>query len=156
MQKKLSGLKKQFVANKFVSTSIEWLLNHIVKSFSDAEEFRRITDLAKIADIVPVTNAWPERGACAAKRIKTRNRSQIKNDLLNSLLHVSISGPPVNSKEADNLISRVVEKYIDQVHYKVPSKFTCVSTNTASTSSTQTLSEVSVESEENDKNSTLL
>ena len=76
-------------------------------------DFPKIVDLAKIAAIVPVTNAWPERGASAVKRIKSRTRSQMKNELLNSLLHISINGPAVNSKEADNLISRVVEKYIN-------------------------------------------
>ena len=72
-----------------------------------------IVDLAKIATIVSVTNAWPERGASAVKRIKSRTRSQMKNDVLNNLLHISINCPAVNSKEADNLKSRVFEKYVN-------------------------------------------
>ena len=68
-----------------------------------------VVDLAKISDIVSVTNAWPELGANAVKRIKSRTRSQMKNDVLNSLLHISINGPALNSKE----ISRMVEKYIN-------------------------------------------
>ena len=111
-------------------------------------DFPKIVDLAKIAAIVPVTNAWPERGASAVKRIKSRIRSQMKNDVLNSLLHISINGPAVNSKEADNLISRVVEKYINQVHYKVPKEFTEATSRTATTSSTQTISESILESQE--------
>ena len=31
-----------------------------------------------------------------------------------------MNGPPVNSKEADALITRVVERYVHERHYKVP------------------------------------
>ena len=71
-------------------------------------EFAKIVDLAQISAMVPMTNAWPERSASAVKCIKSRTRSQVKMDILSSLLHISINGTDVNSKEADNLISRVV------------------------------------------------
>ena len=76
-----------------------------------------IVDLAKIAAIVSVTNAWPELGASAVKLIKSQTRSKIKKDVLNSLLQVSINDPAENSKEADNSLSHVVEKYMNQVRY---------------------------------------
>ena len=98
-----------------------------------------IVDLAKIATIVSVTNAWPERDASAVKRINSQTRSQMKNDVLNNRLHISIKCPAVNSKEVDNLISRVVEKYINQVRYNVQKEFTEATSRTATTSSTQTL-----------------
>ena len=44
--------------------------------------------MSKIADILlslPVSNAWPERGASAIKRLKTRLRSSIRNDMLQAL-----------------------------------------------------------------------
>ena len=44
----------------------------------------------------------------------------MKKDLLNALLHTSMNGPPVNSPEAEHLISRVVEQYWEQKHNKVP------------------------------------
>ena len=72
----------------------------------------------------------------------------MKNDVLNSLLHISINGPGVNIKEADNLISQVVEKYINQVHYKVLKEFTEATSRTVTKSSTQTLPETILEIQE--------
>ena len=72
-----------------------------------------VIELAKLAMLVPVTNTWPERGASAVKRIKSRSRSAMKNDLLNALLHMFMNGPPANSPEAERLINRVVDKYIE-------------------------------------------
>ena len=37
-----------------------------------------VFDLAKTAAIVPATNAWPEQGASAMKRIKLQTASRIK------------------------------------------------------------------------------
>ena len=108
-------------------------------------EFPSIIELAKIALIVPVTNAWPERGTSAVKRIKSRTRSTMKNDLLNALPHVSMNGPPVNSKETDDLITRVIDKYVKERHYKVPTIYSAV-TNTSS-SSTQTEYVTSIDDE---------
>ena len=68
---------------KIKIASMEWLLKQIVKRFSEAEEYQQICWMIKLALTVPVTNTWPERGGSAIKRIKTRNRSSMKNDLLN-------------------------------------------------------------------------
>ena len=95
-------------------------MEHILNSFKVEVSFPKVLEFAKLAIIVPVTNAWPERGASAVKRIKSRQRSTMKNDLLNALLHISMNGPPVNSPEAEHLISRVVEQYCEQKHNKVP------------------------------------
>ena len=118
---KISTLKNQLQLNKikFKMTSTEWTLEHIVNSFKGEVSFRKILEFAKLAIIVSVTNAWPERGASAVKRIKSRQRSTMKNDLLNALLHISMNGPPVNSPEAEHLISKVVEQYCEQKHNKV-------------------------------------
>ena len=48
----------------------------------------------------------------------------MKNDLLNAMLHITINGPAANSPEAEQLINRVVERYIDQNPYKVPQIYT--------------------------------
>ena len=79
-----------------------------------------VIELAKLAMITPVTNAWPKRGASAVKRIKSRLRSAMKNDLLNALLHISMNGLPANSPQAERLINRVVDQYIEQRHNNVP------------------------------------
>ena len=80
--------------------------------------------------------------------IKWRTRNEIKNDVLNSKLHILINGPALNTKEADNSISRVVEKYINQVRYKVPKEFTEATSRAATTSSTQTMPETISEIQE--------
>ena len=49
----------------------------------------RTVTLAKIANIVPVTNAWPEGAASAIKRFKSRQGSSMKSNLLNALLHIT-------------------------------------------------------------------
>lgn len=123
IRKKYITLKKQFTDNKLKlkKTSTEWTLNHIIQLFKDDEDHHYILQLAKIAAIIPVTNAWPERGASAVKRIKTKSRNSLKNDLLNALMLISINGPPVNTKEADEVISRAAENYSVQKHRKVPS-----------------------------------
>uniref|UniRef100_A0A8C4X0B0 Uncharacterized protein n=1 Tax=Eptatretus burgeri TaxID=7764 RepID=A0A8C4X0B0_EPTBU len=55
----------------------------------------------------PTDNTWPERGAPAVKRVKTLLRNRIKQDMLESLLHISINGPKVN--ESGELIAEAVE-----------------------------------------------
>ena len=44
----------------------------------------------------------------------------MKNDLLNSLLHISINGPSANSKEAHKLLERVRHAYANEKHKKIP------------------------------------
>ena len=85
MKKKISTLNNQLQLNKieFKMTSTEWTLEHILISFKGELCFPKVLEFAKLAIIVPVTNAWPERGARAVKRIKSRQRSTMKNDLLN-------------------------------------------------------------------------
>ena len=70
--------------------------------------------MAKLVLTVPVTNAWPERGGSAIKRIKTRNRSSMKNDLLNALLMISIIGPTCNTTPVNTLISQVFVEFQDK------------------------------------------
>ena len=42
---------------------------------------------------MPVSNAWPERGESTIKRIKIRLGSFLKQDLIMTLMNVSINGP---------------------------------------------------------------
>ena len=65
--------------------------------------FPNLVKLAAVAQSLPVTNAWPERGACALKCIKTRLRNSLKDDMLECLLQISINGPPVS--ECANALS---------------------------------------------------
>ena len=60
----------------------------------------------------------------------------MKNDLLNALIHVSLNGPPIHSKEADTLLNEVADKYVSQRHYKVPNIYS--QRSDSSSTSTQT------------------
>ena len=63
-------------------------------------------------------------------------RKTMKNDLLNSLLHISINGPPANSKEAYQLLERVCNVYANEKHKKMPQVYSLG--KTGASSSTQT------------------
>ena len=77
-------------------------LFHLLSSFVDA-----VLSL-------PVTNAWPERGASAIKRIKTRLRACLSNKMLESLLHISVNGPEVCTEEFEQLIRQAVTLWLGQ------------------------------------------
>ncbi|CAB3989780.1 zinc finger 862-like [Paramuricea clavata] len=63
---------------------------------------------------LPISNAWPERGGSAIKRIKTRLRSRLSNKMLESLLHISINGPEICTEECDQLIWEAVQLWLDK------------------------------------------
>ena len=93
---------------KMKQTATEWSLLYIVKKHQ-GQEFSLKHSTAVIT--VPVTNAWPERGASAVKRIKSRLRSIMKMDLLNTLLMILMNGPTNNSKEARLIIQKATKRY---------------------------------------------
>ena len=69
MKKNISTLKNQLQLNKikFKMTLTEWTLEHILNSFKGEVSFPNVLEFTKLAIIVPVTNAWPKRGASAVK-----------------------------------------------------------------------------------------
>lgn len=68
-----------------------------------------LLELAKVCLSLLVSNAWPEHGASAIKRLKTRLQSTLKTDMLNALLQVSINGPEV--KDCQPLITTAVKEW---------------------------------------------
>lgn len=93
-------------------TPTEWSLKRVMAMKSTfGQVYPKSVQVAEAALAVPVSNAWPERGASQLKLIKTRIRSQIKNDLLASLLHISINGPVPHTSACDSLISKAVEMW---------------------------------------------
>ena len=137
-KKKFQLLKENLTNNnlKLKETASEWALQYIVKGFRE-DNYIYIFELAKIALITPVANAWPERDASALKRVKSRMRSRMKNDLRNSLLHISINGPPANSKEADQLLERVCSAYANEKHKKIPQVNSLGKTEASSSAQTE-------------------
>lgn len=94
-------------------TATEWALRNIARNFDkENTEYPNLINFAKIALVTPVSNAWPERGASAVKRIKTRLRSTMSNDVLRSLLFISLNGPSVVSPEADRLVKNVAATFM--------------------------------------------
>lgn len=73
--------------------------------------FSKLAHIAAIILSLPVSNAWPERGASALKRIKTRLRSRLKDNMLSGLLQVSINGPPV--EEATEFVNTCVNNWYE-------------------------------------------
>ena len=53
-------------------TSTEWLLTKLCSISSLKVMFPNMVKLAAVAQSLPLTTAWPERGANALKHIKTR------------------------------------------------------------------------------------
>lgn len=81
-------------------TPTEWCLSRILQMrCALGSLYPCISKIAEVTLALPVSNAWPERGASKIKLIKSRLRSPLKNDLLNSLFQISINGPDLFSKE---------------------------------------------------------
>ena len=76
-------------------TPTEWFINKLLNDRVAFRDYSEVLKLAEIAAVIPVSNAWPERGASSMKLIKSRLRSSLKSDLLNALMQVAINGPPV-------------------------------------------------------------
>ena len=90
------------------TTSTESMLSMpVYKQF-----FPRLAFIASVAASLPVTNAWPERGASALKNIKTRHRNRIKNDMLEALLQVAVNGPASTGEEAGKIVHDAVAQWL--------------------------------------------
>lgn len=61
--------------------------------------YPKLVWIPEIIHFLPVSNAWPERGASAVKRIKSRLRSSLSNQMLEALLQISTNGPAVSETE---------------------------------------------------------
>ena len=73
-------------------------------------------------------------------------RSTIKNDLLNSLLYISINGPSENSDEADQLLESVCNVYATNEKYKIiPQVYNLGKTEASSLTQTESHVESTIE-----------
>lgn len=110
------------------NTPTEWLLTKLCGISSFRAMFPNLMKLATVAQTLPVTNAWPERGASALKRIKTRLRNSLKDDMLESLLQIAINGPSVS--QAKDVVEQAVGLWLQEKQRRKLPKIT------ASTSAT--------------------
>ena len=90
-------------------TTNTWTLQHLLQQPSYRFFYPVLTQLAECCLSLPVSNVWPGRGASALKRIKTRLRSRLSNLMLQFLMQLSINGPPINSKETEDIIEDCIE-----------------------------------------------
>jgi len=91
-------------------TPTEWSLKRLLSMRTEYGHFYpKLVWIAEIILSLPMSNAWPERGASAVKRVKSRLRSSMTNQMLEALLHISINGPPVG--EAQELVKEAVEAW---------------------------------------------
>ena len=69
LKKKWNSFKENIKSNKLklICTATEWGLTTIVRDFGQTSEYPLIAEIARVALITPVSNAWPEHGASAAK-----------------------------------------------------------------------------------------
>ena len=91
-------------------TPTEWCLRRLLSMRTDFGHFYpKLVWIAQIILSLPVSNAWPERGASAVKRIKSRLRSSMSNQMLEAILQISINGPAVS--ETDDLVKEAVKTW---------------------------------------------
>ena len=76
--------------------------------------------VAEAAWTMPLSNCWPERGGSAIKRIKTRMRSRLTDDMLNALMHVSINGPSFETEECTDIVQRAAEIWLSAKNRRKP------------------------------------
>jgi hypothetical protein len=107
-------------SEEYTHTSTLWCLKRLL-TLQSSLQFELLVYIAEVAMSAPISNAWPERGASAVKRIKTRLRSSMKMDMLDTLLHISINGPDMETQtpEADVVIGKAVKKFMSRKRTKI-------------------------------------
>ena len=97
------------------TTSTEWCLTRLMKlQTSYSLVFPALVHIAEVCFSMPVSNAWPERGCSAVKRVKTRLRSRLSVEMLQTLLAITINGPRVGTPECESLMSAAIELWETQ------------------------------------------
>ena len=107
MQQQKEQAKKKPEVKKRQQSSTEWCMQRLI-TLKQGLQFELLPQTAEIASSLPMSNVWPERGASCLKRLKTRLRSGIKVDMLNTLMLISINGPDLYSSECNELIESAV------------------------------------------------
>lgn len=111
--------------NLVQETPTEWALKRLLRSKSAyGPVYPKLLHIAEVCLSMPVSNAWPERGASALKRLKTRLRSQMKNNMLDALMQISINGPPPS--ECHDIVNAAVDKWRKaKIRRKLPLQKSC-------------------------------
>lgn len=102
--------------------TVLWTLHHLLKQPFYRHFYPLLSNLAECCLSIATLNAWPECGASALKRIKTRLRSRLQNDMLQTLMQVSITGPPLQLDQCKELVSDSVQLWLKQKKGRTLSK----------------------------------
>ncbi|XP_053396870.1 uncharacterized protein LOC128556296 [Mercenaria mercenaria] len=95
----LPNMPKEVRDGKARMTPTEWLLLQLLRSAGLRHFNPELVFVAEAAASLPVSNAWPERGASILKVIKTKLRNRLSIGMLEGLLHVGINGPDVDHSQ---------------------------------------------------------
>ena len=88
-KKQPTNMEKENV-RKFTAT--EWCLERLVRMQHEyGHHYPELLQFAQIVSSAPITNAWPQHVASAITCIKTRLQNYLKNDMLVSLLQISVN-----------------------------------------------------------------
>jgi len=97
-------------SNLIKDTPTEWAIKRLLRSKSAyGPVYPKLLHIADVCLSTPVSNAWPERGASALKRLKTRLRNPMKNNMLQALLQIVINGPP--ESECSGVVLGAVKRW---------------------------------------------
>lgn len=97
-------------------TPIQWTIQNLLANRASFQAYDKLVMFAEVFLTMPVSNAWPERGVSAIKRVKSRLRSSLKEDMLRGLLQVNINGPKVEDKETAKMIDQCVVNFKNEKH----------------------------------------
>ncbi|WAR20733.1 ZN862-like protein [Mya arenaria] len=98
-------------------TPTEWLLLQLLRSAGLRHFNPELVFVAEAAASLPVSNAWPERGASILKIVKTKQRNRLGSSMLEGLLQVAINGPTV--EDSKPVIKRAVAKWLEKPRRKL-------------------------------------
>ena len=74
--------------------------------------FEEILFVAEVGLSLPCSNAWPERGGSVINIIKKKFRNRLNNEMLNSLMQVSINTP--ESNQCSDIVKSAVHNWLKQ------------------------------------------
>ena len=102
----------------------EWVMRKMTcEQGSLINSYNMLVDIGKICLVQPLPNAMVERGASTLKRIKTRLRNSMKNDMLSCLMNISINGPKLKSEYGNALIEEADRTYRSLHKTNLPSLY---------------------------------
>uniref|UniRef100_UPI00398F731B zinc finger protein 862-like n=1 Tax=Pristiophorus japonicus TaxID=55135 RepID=UPI00398F731B len=94
-------------------TVTEWCLKRLLALGGEARRsYAGLLPLAEVSLAMPLTDAWPERGLGALRRVEAQLRagrcssssSSGDTELLNSLMHISVNGPDFGTPDCAQVV----------------------------------------------------